>query len=194
MLQVTSDVPPMATSRTVSLRNCQLLEAAELSQTPAEVVKRLTRSKEPSLRQGWVEVEASLASLLLAALAARSSELLEIAIFLPWTFFLAMLSPTLAVLLDSIFFFSAAFLGAGFLGAIFLGAGFLVASFLGAVFFCGDIFMGEIFLDIVFLLEVAFFGDVFLEPAFFRGVFFKTVFLAAIFLGEAVFLEKGFFC
>ena len=116
-----------------------------MSWTGAEVVRRLIRSQEEEsslalLGRGSLAAGASLARLLLAALAARSSALfLEIVFFFPLTgsFFLARLSPILADLLLAIFFFSAAFLGELFLGAIFLGEVFFAAIFLGrAVFFC----------------------------------------------------------
>merc|ERR1719234_889242 len=107
-----------------------------MSRTGADVVRRLIRSGEEESR-GSLTAGASLAWRLLAALAVRSSAVLEVAIFLP----LASLSPTLAVLLDSTFFFSAAFLGAAFLAAVFLAG-----VFLATVFFCGDIFLEEVFL------------------------------------------------
>merc|ERR1719234_2129484 len=97
-----------------------------MSRTGADVVRRSTRSGEEESR-GSLTAGASLAWRLLAALAVRSSAVLEIATFLP----LASLSPTLAVLSDSTFFFSAAF---------------LAAVFLATVFFCGDIFLEEVFL------------------------------------------------
>ena len=46
VMHVTSDVPPMATSRTASLGNGLLPEADQMSRTGADVVRRSTRSGE----------------------------------------------------------------------------------------------------------------------------------------------------
>ena len=124
-----------------SLGKRLLPEAAKMPRTGAEVGRRLTRSEVEVSTLALLAAGPSLLRLLLAALAARSSELLEIV-----------------------------FVGEAFLATVFLGAAFLATVFLEAVFFFvfmatvalepvffGAVFLGEVFFAGIFLVEAVFF-------------------------------------
>ena len=151
--------------------------------TGAEVVRRLTRSQEESnlafLSRGSFTAGASLARLLLVALAARSSPLFEIAFF-PTSFTLA--------LFKAIFSFKAAFLRGFFMGEttlapVFLEGVFFEGAFVGETLLVGEmraVFLGAVLLGAVLVA-------IFLEIVFLGRFFFKVVFFS-----KPVFFE--FFC
>ena len=127
-------------SRQITCRGW-LPEAARMSATPSEVETRSTRSSlgktsGSSLALFAIDprvMEASLAACLFAALAARSSELLEVVLSLVESFLAEQLFPTFFA--RAVAFFDASFFFRGDFLVCFLIRGFLMPAFLSSVFF-----------------------------------------------------------